>query len=172
MHILGLSGSLRNNSSNGNILNAAFTLLPENITFEIFDKLEQVPPFSPGEDDGDVVENFKKAVSKAQGVIICTPEYAFGVPGILKNLLDWTVSTGEFNQKPVCAITASPLNSGGDKALASLLLTLTALGAKMNEQSSLSIPNVKMKLDASGKVTDQKMLDQLRYQIKNLLQLV
>ena len=172
MHILGISGSIRNNSSNGNILHAAFALLPENFTFKIFDKLEQIPPFNPGADDNNVIKNFKKLVYKANGVIICTPEYAFGVPGILKNLLDWTVSTGEFNQKPVCAISASPLNSGGDKALASLLLTLTALGAKMNEQSSLSIANVKMKLDDSGKVTDKSTVDQLKSQITNLLLLV
>lgn len=172
MHILGISGSLRNNSSNGSILHAAFALLPENLTFEMFDKLEQIPPFNPGAGDNDVIENFKKSVSRANGVIICTPEYAFGVPGILKNLLDWTVSTGEFNQKPVCAISASPLNSGGDKALASLLLTLTALGAKMNERSSLSIPNVKMKLDDSGKITDKNTVEQLKSQITNLLLLV
>ena len=172
IHILGISGSLRNDSSNTHILNAAFSLLPKNTTFEVFQKLDQIPPFSPGDDGNDVVKDFKKTVANAYGVIICTPEYAFGVPGILKNLLDWTVSTGEFNDKPLCAISASPLNSGGDKALASLLLTLTALGAKKNEQSSLSIPNIKMKLDNSGKLTDLKTIDQLKYQINNLLQLI
>ena len=87
--------------------------------------------FSPdldGEDAPTPVVHLRTLLGGSDGVLICTPEYAFGMPGSLKNALDWTVSSGDLNEKPVAAISASPLHSGGDKAHASLLLTLTAWG--------------------------------------------
>jgi len=98
----------------------------------------------------------------ADGVLICTPEYAFGAPGSLKNALDWTVSTGDLNEKPVAALSASPLYAGGDKAHASLLLTLTALGVVVPDGATLSIPGVKGKLDADGAVSDPMTAQALR----------
>ena len=172
LKILGISGSLRANSSNTNILNAFFQLWPSNVDFSIFEGLDLLPHFNPGSEENEAVVVFKKAIARADGVVICTPEYAFGVPGVLKNALDWTVSTGEFNDKPVSAVSASPLNSGGDKALASLLLTLTALGTRRNDRSSLSIPNIKVKLDNEGTLTDPETIDQLRDQADNLLGII
>jgi chromate reductase len=92
----------------------------------------------------------------------CSPEYAFGVPGVLKNALDWTVSSGEFSGKPVVAISASPLWSGGDKAHASLLLTLTALGANVPEKGKLMIPTVNKKLNANGDIVDIETMQALK----------
>ena len=176
IHILGISGSLRADSTNTIILKTLGSLLPSDITFEIFEGLGEIPHFSPGPDslgllDTEPVTRFKKAIQKADALVICTPEYAFGVPGTLKNALDWTVGTGELNEKPVSAISASPLNSGGNNALASLLLTLTALGTKKNEASALSIPNVKGKI-AEGRVTDAHTLSELRAQCANLIGLI
>jgi NAD(P)H-dependent FMN reductase len=96
----------------------------------------------------------RKLLNAADGVLICTPEYAFGVPGSLKNALDWTVSSGEFYRKPVVAISASPSPTGGDKAHASLLLTLMALGANVPEGGKLMIPAVGKKLNSNGEVSD------------------
>ncbi|GGM91848.1 hypothetical protein GCM10010967_26130 [Dyadobacter beijingensis] len=191
MHLLGISGSLRADSTNTIILKTLGSLLPPDITFEIFEGLDGIPHFSPGLDsprldspgldsprldspgltDTDAVTRFKTAIAQADAVVICTPEYAFGVPGTLKNALDWTVGTGEFNDKPVSVISASPLNSGGSNALASLLLTLTALGTQKNEASALSIPNVKGKIE-NGRVTDAHTLHELRAQCTNLLGLI
>lgn len=170
--ILGISGSLRSNSSNTNILKSIAGFNPDEVEFVIFEGLDQLPHFNPGQEENKAVRNFKTAISNAAAVIFCTPEYAFGVPGVLKNALDWTVSTGELNDKPVSVISASPLNSGGDKALASLLLTLTALGTKRNDASALSIPNIKIKSSADGTLTDENTLDQLRNQLDNLLKLI
>lgn len=104
--ILGISGSLRDNSSNTNILKALTGLFPDHVSFKLFEKLDQIPPFNPGDDENEAIKIFKQEISTANGVIICTPEYAYGVPGTLKNALDWTVSTGEFNEKPISAISA------------------------------------------------------------------
>jgi len=171
IHILGISGSLRADSTNTIILKTLGSLLPSDATFEIFEGLDEIPHFSPGHSDTEPVTRLKAAIAQADAVVICTPEYAFGVPGTLKNALDWTVGTGELNDKPVSAISASPLNSGGNNALASLLLTLTALGTKKNEASALSIPNVKGKI-AEGRVRDAHTLNELRVQCGNLLGLI
>lgn len=171
IRILGISGSLRADSTNTIILKALGNLLPAGTQFEIFQGLDKIPHFSPGLDDPETVTRFKQFLHNADGVVICTPEYAFGVPGTLKNALDWTVATGELNDKPIAAIAASPLNSGGANALSSLMLTLTALGTKYNEESSLSIPNVKQKITV-GKVLGSRLLVALQKQCDNLLDLV
>ncbi|WP_254560331.1 NADPH-dependent FMN reductase [Dyadobacter diqingensis] len=171
--ILAISGSLRSNSTNTNILKNIGKIAAKDIDFEIFEGLEKFPHFNPGfDEDNIVVSDFRKKIQKSDAVIICTPEYAFGVPGVLKNALDWIVSTGELNDKPVAAISASPLNSGGDKALASLLLTLTALGTVKNEKSALSIPNIKQKLNTAGEITDESLQKSLTLLLENLIVLV
>lgn len=161
IRILGISGSLRADSINTIILKTLGDLFPPGIRFDIFQGLGDIPHFSPGIEDSEPVLRFKGAIQNAGAVVICTPEYAFGVPGTLKNALDWTVATGDLNDKPVVAIAASPLNSGGQNALASLLLTLTALGTNHTEESSLSIPNVKQKI-VDGQVADAELLGKLK----------
>lgn len=147
--------------------------MAEHLVFTYYEGLEELPPFNPDKpQDVPAVLQFRRLLVNSDAVIICTPEYAFGIPGILKNALDWVVSTGEFNEKPVAAISASPLTSGGDKALESLLHTLTALGTLKDERSSLSIPAVKKKINESGDITDEKTFQELQSLLSHLLQSV
>ena len=155
LKILGISGSLKTSSSNTRLLKAIAALYKDEIEFELFTGLDEFPYFNPDNEAGnESVKRFKEAIAQAEGVIICTPEYAFGVPGVLKNALDWTVHTGDFNDKPTIAITCSPLYEGGNRCMAALLATLGALGAKMNETSNLCIGDIYKKLDAFGEITD------------------
>jgi chromate reductase len=87
------------------------------------------------------------------------PEYAFGIPGSLKNALDWTVSSGELTNKPVTVITAS---LSGEKAHASLLQVFTALSSKVDERATLLISFIRAKLNEKGEVSDQQTLAALR----------
>lgn len=168
--ILAISGSLKSTSSNTNILKYLSCLAPDNVKILILEGLDGLPHFNPEEKrEIGSVNNFRLKLKRANGVIFSTPEYAFGVPGVLKNALDWTVSTGELNEKAVIAISASPLPSGGDKALASLLLTLTALGAKMSEGNSLSIGGLRIKMDESGEITDQATKNALQVLLNQLI---
>src|SRR5882724_5231713 len=123
--ILAISGSLSKNSSNATILRNIPSLVHENIDFIIAESIGALPHFNPELDTPAppiAVENFRNQLRNTDAILICTPEYAFGVPGSLKNALDWTVSSGELNEKPVIAISASPMYEGGLKAMASLLL--------------------------------------------------
>ena len=91
---------------------------------------------------------------QADGVLFCTPKYANGVSGVLKNVLDWIVSSGEFMHKPTAVISASPSPDGGDKANASLVQTLRVMMADIGEGATLCIPAVSAKLNDQGEVAD------------------
>lgn len=106
INILAISGSTRKNSSNGNLIKAIAALTTDIFTIEIFEGINMLPHFNPDLDYGKVEEdlqvaNFRRKVSAADAILICTPEYAVGVPGSLKNAIDWTVSTMNFSKKPV-----------------------------------------------------------------------
>jgi len=166
-HILAISGSLRRKSSNASVLQAASQLGAERFHFTFYNGLDTLPHFNPELDgDGDEapepVRAWRAQLRAADGVIICTPEYANGVPGSLKNALDWIVSSGEFLDKPTAVISASPNPLGGDKAHASLLLTLKMLTASIAEGATLRIPMVSKKLNAEGEVTDEATLGALK----------
>lgn len=175
MQILAISGSLRAGSTNSHLLRAAASLAPENVHFTFYNGLAELPHFSP-ELDGDnppaSVIDLRELLQAADGVLICTPEYAFGVPGSLKNALDWTVSTCAFSNKPVAAISASSTYMGGDKARASLLLTLTALGANIIDSEDLAIAAVRTKMNTDGKVTDLATIQALKSVVAALVQVI
>jgi NAD(P)H-dependent FMN reductase len=170
INILAISGSLKSTSANTNILRAISKIAPQNVVVNIFDGLDKLPHFNPELiNDIEAVNRFRQRLTEADGVIFSTPEYAFGVPGVLKNALDWVVSSGELNEKPVAAISASPLYTGGDKALASLLLTLAALGTNMGAGSSLSIATVKSKISDAGEITSDETITELKLLVDGLL---
>jgi chromate reductase len=159
MRILAISGSLRDGSSATALARAVGAAAPPGTSVTLWDELELIPPFHPDRDrEGDVappvVARFRAALAAADAVVISTPEYAFGVPGTLKNALDWTVASGDFAGKPTAAISSSPSDLGGDKAHASLVLTLGAMQARMPPGGGMIVPFVRRKVAADGRVTD------------------
>lgn len=151
--ILGISGSTRANSSNGWLLRAVQQKTSPDIAFHIFEGLDRLPHFNPDLDTDEPpasVHEFRSLVKAANGILICTPEYAMGVPGALKNALDWTVSSMDFSQKPTALITAA---SQGFNAHQSLLDTLTVIEARITAHSSLLISFAKTRISSSG-ITD------------------
>jgi len=157
--ILALSGSLRQNSSSNLILQAITSLAPNDVDIERYDNLGDLPHFNDPEADPASVQEFKRKIREADAVLICTPEYAFGIPGTLKNAIDWCVGTGEFVSKPVGLVTAS---SQGEKGHAALLLVLSAISANVIDESSLLISFVRAKIDKEGNVKDQDLLNILK----------
>lgn len=143
--------------------------MPREIAYRICTDIGNLPHFNaPAADEPlpEPVQRLLKGIDNADAVLICTPEYAFGIPGSLKNLLDWTVGTGKLVDKPVALITAS---SKGDDAHASLLKTLGALSAKVPEECILLIPFIRAKMDNTGNVTDEATLQQLKDVHQHLL---
>ncbi len=150
--IIGICGSIRQHSSSHVILEEIVRMLPAEIVFEAYDNLASVPAFDDREEDPEPVKDFKAILKKADGIFISSPEYAFGVPGALKNALDWTVGTGDFFHKPVALVTAS---SQGVKAHESMQYILAALAAELYPKNTLLISNIRSKVK-DGRVADDE----------------
>ena len=150
LNILAICGSTRAQSTNLSLIKAIKHLFLEQLEIEIYSGLSELPHFNPDLNDTKEVSLFKDKIKAASGVLICTPEYAMGVPGSLKNALDWTVASMEFSQKPVLLITAS---SSGEKAHASLLETLKVIEAIIPEECQLLISYAKTKIK-NDEITD------------------
>lgn len=166
--ILAVSGSLRANSSNAIILEIIEKMVPPEVEFFIYKGLGGLPQFDDAEQVPIAVSVWRKHIQDADAVLICTPEYAFGVPGSLKNALDWTVGSGELVNKPLALITAS---TGGEKAHASFLQIFTALSAKIPEGGSLLISYVRSKLK-DGEISDAATLETVKSVLANLIKAV
>jgi chromate reductase len=164
--ILALPGSLRAGSSSNVVMRAAANVLPENVELNFFEGVGKLPHFDDSNEVPEAVLNFRNKLKEADAVFICTPEYAFGVPGSLKNALDWTVSSAEFVNKPVALVTAS---SSGEKGHAALLLILTALSAHVVPEATLLIPFIRAKVK-NGELIDGEILNQLRIVVKELVE--
>lgn len=167
--IVAISGSLRNNSSATFVTRHVIKLFPEVINFTLYERVGKLPHFDDNENVDPEVTAFRKLLAEADGVFICQPEYAFGVPGSLKNALDWTVSSGELADKPIALVTAA---TGGDKAHAALLLILKALSSKVEEGAILLIPFVRTKLNNKGEIINDEIVRSLASVVSTLIQAI
>jgi chromate reductase len=170
--ILAISGSTRQRSTNLNLIKAISELAADTLDIHIFQGLSDIPHFNPDIDTDDPpkpVADFRKQLREADGILICTPEYAMGVPGTLKNAIDWTVSSCEFSHKPVVLITAS---SVGEKGHRSLLETLRIIESNIPDDSQLLISFVKTKVSSDGRITDNETLEQIKKVIDSLVKTV
>ena len=161
VRVLGFAGSLRRASLNRALLRAAVELAPPGMTLITFD-LADVPLYN-----GDVelggdppgVAAFKQAIREADAVLMVTPEYNHGVPGVMKNALDWLVPSVEFPGKPVALINASPQ---AHHAQAHLRETLTIMSAQLIEAASVSVPLQGRGLSVEAIVEDAQLAEALR----------
>ena len=144
--LLSISGSLRAASSNSSILRAAQLLAPAGVVIESYDGLGGLPHFNPDLEERlppEVVE-LRERVGDAAGLLISCPEYARGIPGSLKNALDWLVGSLTFPDKPVALINTSPRASA---AQAALRLVLTTMSARLIEEASITVDLLSRRLD-------------------------
>lgn len=166
-NILAICGSTKSTSTNLSLINAIAELTKEECNFIIYTDIDKIPHFNPDIDTEfppQAVAEFRHLLHAADGVLICTPEYAMGVPGALKNAIDWLVSSCEFSHKPTALITAS---SQGQKGHAALLETLKIIEADITDETQLVISSVKTKVK-EGKIADEETLEKVRSTIDNL----
>ncbi|HET6806811.1 MAG TPA: NADPH-dependent FMN reductase [Frateuria sp.] len=128
--VLCLSGSLRRRSANTAALQAAQALAPAGLELVLYGGLDALPLFNPDvevEALPPVATALREAVGQADALLIACPEYAHGVPGAFKNLLDWLVGSLEFPGKPVALLNASGRGSHhAQDALVEILRTMSA----------------------------------------------
>lgn len=143
MRIVALSGSLQQHSSNTALLGVARSLAPEGATVVISGAVGQVPAFNPDLDHPPgptAVAGFRREIQMADAVLIASPEYAYGVPGALKNALDWLVGSGELYGKPVAIVAGSPRAEGAVRVRGDLERTLRAQGAVIVCSVTIPVP--------------------------------
>jgi NAD(P)H-dependent FMN reductase len=131
MRLLAISGSLRSASVNTAALEALARLAPEGVKVLVYHELAKLPLFNPDDDEEDKpkpepVETLRALVSASDALVIAAPEYAHGVPGALKNALDWLVASETFAGKPVALINASPRAFHAQASLREILATMAA----------------------------------------------
>jgi chromate reductase len=160
MRVLGISGSLRRDSHNTELLRAAATLLPPGVEFELYEGLRDIPPYDEDEDKSQVeaVLRLKERIAAADAVLFATPEYNHSIPGHLKNALDWVsrpLADTPLKRKPVAVIGASTGMFGAVWAQAELRKVLQAIGATVVDRE-LPVPMAdeivrdREKLESSG----------------------
>jgi NAD(P)H-dependent FMN reductase len=169
-HILAISGSLRAQSSNTEVLRAAAALAPESMRVEFAPALDSLPHFNPdldaeGATPPAAVRELRTAVGAADALLICSPEYAHGVPGSLKNALDWLVSGPEMVYKPVGLLNASPRSMYAQESLAETLRTMSAVVVR---GASLDIPVSGRSLDAAAILANPQLTALLHSALESL----
>ena len=159
LRILGVAGSLRAGSFNRSLLRAAVELAPEGMVIETFDLLE-VPLYNGDVEaagDPSGVAAFKQAIAAADGVLMATPEYNHGVPGVMKNAIDWASRPpreAPLGGKPVGLIGASPGQTGTARGQSQLRQAFEFTNSYCMPQPELLVFKAHEKFDADGRLTD------------------
>ena len=159
--ILAIIGSTRANSSNLKVVQYLAALTKDLYDIAIFERISELPHFNPdldNENPPNSVVEFRRLISKADGLLICTPEYIFSLPGSLKNAIEWCVSTTVFSQKPIGLITAS---TSGVRAHEELQLIMKTVETKFTIETTLLINGIKGKFNDQGIMSDTETIDRL-----------
>lgn len=164
LQVLGIPGSLREDSYNQALLEAAQAIAEPSMTIEIID-IQDIPPFNEdveAEGDPEPVVDLKRRIEEADAILIATPEYQHGVPGVLKNALDWASrppGSAPLVGKPAAIMGATPGDFGTARAQEQLRQTLVYNDCPMVKVPEVLVANAEEKVDESGKFTDSETLD-------------
>ncbi|HEX7707453.1 MAG TPA: NAD(P)H-dependent oxidoreductase [Thermoanaerobaculia bacterium] len=156
--IVGFSGSLRTESLNTKLLEAAASLMPDDVTFELV-TIRGIPLY-----DGDVeekegspeaVRSLKGRLAAADGLLIASPEYNHSIPGVVKNAIDWLSRPPKeiprvFGRLPVAVIGATPGRGGTALAQAAWLPVLHALGTRAFSGRAMQVSGAGALFDTTG----------------------
>ena len=171
--LLGISGSLRKGSNNTAILSTLADAISDRAELVVF-PLNDVPLY-----DGDIdtdpvpagVAALRQAIADADGIIVATPEYNYGISGVLKNALDWAsrpYGKATLTGKPTLTFSSSPAFTGGVRAQAQLNETLTAIAAQLVLRPQTVIASVHEKVK-DGRLVDETTLGYLKAGVDDLL---
>jgi chromate reductase len=151
MKVLAIAGSLRAASINAAFCRAAARLAPPGVTVAVFPGLGALPLFNPDlePDPPRPVVDFRAEVGAADALLIASPEYAHGIPGAMKNALDWLVSYEGFVAKPVAIANTSPRARHAHEALLEVLATMSAT---LVDEATIALPLL------GGCVTEEGMV--------------
>lgn len=169
LKLLGLSGSLRRASYNAGLLRAARDAAPEGVEIEI-GSIAAFPLYNgdieAAEGLPDAVTALKDQIAAADGLLLVTPEYNNGVPGVFKNAIDWLSRPASdiprvFGGKPTALIGASPGGFGTILAQNGWLPVLRTLGTQLWTGRKLMVSGAGKAFDSDGNLVDEAVREQL-----------
>lgn len=173
VRLVAISGSIRRASHCTTVLRSLTPLLPPTVTMELL-PLDDVPLYN-GDLDGDApppaVKRLKAAIAEADGLVICSPEYNYGIPGVLKNAIDWASRPGfasPLKDKLALIMTASPGTAGGVRAQAQIRDALSATLARPLVRQHIAIANVANRIQ-DGKLVDEPTLNFIKAGLDDLI---
>jgi chromate reductase len=159
LRVLGFAGSLRAASYNRMLLRAAVELAPAGMEIEVFD-IGGIPLFNEDVEavgTPPAVEAFREAIRRADALLIATPEYNHGVPGVLKNAVDWASRpprTSALAGKPAAVFGASPGATGTARAQTQLRASFVFTDTPVLPQPEVLVFRAHEKFDADGRLSD------------------
>lgn len=156
IQILAISGSLRAASSNTALLRSAISLASEEVEITLYEGLGNLPHFNPDLDGTEIlsVKDIRTQIQISDGVLISTLEYGHGIPGVLKNALDWVIGSGELYRKPMALINASPR---AIHAQASLTEILRTMDANIINEASITVSLPSNQIDVTGIISHSEI---------------
>ena len=160
LHVVGFAGSLRGESFNRALLAAAREVAPVGMTIDVVE-IGQLPFYNADvEQEGDPpsVAGFKAALQEADGVLVATPEYNSGIPGVLTTAIDWASrlpGRAPLTGKPVALMGASPGQIGTARAQVHLRQVLDHVHARVLPPPELLLAGAHEKFDAQRRLTDE-----------------
>src|SRR5512135_1436352 len=162
IRVAGIAGSLREGSLNKGLLRAAVELAPAGMEISIYTRLGDIPPYNDDvfqQGDPEPVADMKAFIGSADAILISTPEYNYGVPGVLKNTIDWASRpSGKcvLNRKPAAIMGCSPGLGGTIRAQHALRQSFVFTETYVMSQPEIKIPSAAPLFDASAKLADEK----------------
>jgi chromate reductase, NAD(P)H dehydrogenase (quinone) len=177
--ILGIAGSLRKASWNRGALRAAQQLCPPAATIEVF-ALDGIPGFNQDEERNppQKVIELKNRIRAADAILFVTPEYNYGLPGVLKNAIDWAsrpYGDNAWNGKPAAIMSAAMSMGGGVRAQYQLRQSFVFLNVDAVLQPEVAIGNGGERFDEQGNLKDEtskKLISQLLQNLVHKVHLV
>jgi chromate reductase len=171
--ILGIAGSLRKASYNKGALRAAQQLCPDGAKIEAIE-LDGIPPFNQDEERNppQKVTELKNRIRAADAILLVTPEYNYGLPGVLKNAIDWAsrpYGDNAWDGKPVAIMSAALSMGGGVRAQYQLRQCFVFLNMDAVVQPEVAIGNAPQRFDEQGNLTDETSRKLIRQLLENLL---
>lgn len=179
MKVFAIAGSLRKGSYNRLLLMAAIKSAPDGMTFDVYDRLRDIPPFDQDEelDPPEPVRDLRARVEAAEAMLISTPEYNHGVPGVLKNAIDWLSrpsGRGVFTGRPVAIMGGGSSSFGAVRVHIQLRETLFSVSARVMGKPELILFKANERFDADGNMTDPvtlKLLPEYMRQFQDHIEL-